>query len=147
MSTETDQRSTILVLEDVEETRDGIEALLKTDGYRVVPARSEAEAVGQAQREPPSLILVCLWGTESAVSSAAARVRASAALSESVPIVIFCSPTLAEGAEMEIGPNIYVIRPDNFDQLRALLRRLLPGRPAIQARIARQGETGGPVHP
>jgi two-component system nitrogen regulation response regulator NtrX len=147
VSTENDQPSTILVLEDVEETRDGIEALLKADGYHVVPARSEAEAIGQAQREPPSLILVSLWGTEAAVIAAAARVRASAALSKSVPIVIFCSPTLAEGAEAEISPNVYLIRPDNFDQLRALLRRLLPDQPAIQGRIGRQGETGGPVHP
>jgi CheY-like chemotaxis protein len=147
MSTETDQRSTILVLEDVEETRDGIEALLTADGYHVVPARSEAEAIGQAQRAQPGLILACLDGTESTVIAAAARVRASGLLSAVVPIVIFCSPALAEGAETEIGQNIYLIRPDNFDQLRALLRRLLPRQPAIQARIGRPGETGGPVHP
>jgi DNA-binding response OmpR family regulator len=129
MSTENDRRSIILVLEDVEEIRDGIEALLKADGYRVIPARSEADALGQARREDPSLILVGLGGAESAVIAAAKRVREGAGLSEDVPIVIFCSPTRPEGVEVEIGLDIYVTRPDNFDQLRALLRRLLPVRP------------------
>jgi DNA-binding response OmpR family regulator len=126
MSTETDRRSIILVVDDVEETRDGIEKLLAADGYHVIPARSEADAIAQARCEPPSLILVSLGGAESAVISAARRVREGAELSEGVPIVIFGSPTRAEGAQVEIGLNIYVTCPDNFDQLRALLRRLLP---------------------
>jgi DNA-binding response OmpR family regulator len=129
MSTESDRRSMILVLEDVEETRDGIEELLKADGYRVIPARTEAGAIGQAGREHPNLILVGLGGTELAVSAAARRVRERAGLSESVPIVILGSPTRPEGAEVEIGFDTYVTCPDNFDQLRALLRRLLPVQP------------------
>jgi CheY-like chemotaxis protein len=129
MSTETDRRSIILVLEDVEETRDGMEKLLTASGYRVIPARSEADAIGQARREHPSLILACLGGAESAVIAAAKRVRDSAGLTEDVPIVVFCSPTRPEGAEVELGLGIYVTCPDNFDQLRALLRRLLPLEP------------------
>jgi len=38
MSTESDRRSIILVLEHVEEIRDGIEKLLAADGYRLIPA-------------------------------------------------------------------------------------------------------------
>ena len=129
MSRENDGRSIILVLEDVEEIRDGIEKLLKADGYRVIPARSEADAIAQAKCEHPSLILVSLGGAEAAVIAAARRVRDGAGLSETVPIVIFGSPTRPEGAEVEIGLDTYVTCPDNFDQLRALLRRLLPVQP------------------
>ena len=129
MSTENDRHPIILVWDDEEETRDGIEKLLAADGYRVIPARSEADAIAQARCEPPSLILVSLDGAEPAVIAAARRVRESAGLSEDVPIVIFGSPTRPEGAEVEIGPGIYVTCPDNFDQLRDLLRRLLPVRP------------------
>ncbi len=50
----------ILVVQDVEETRDGIAKLLKTDGYRVDAAREEDDAVVRAQRERPHLILVNL---------------------------------------------------------------------------------------
>jgi len=39
MNNESDTSSIILVVEDVNETRDGIEKLLKADGYRVTLAR------------------------------------------------------------------------------------------------------------
>src|SRR5919205_3644048 len=50
----------ILVVEDVHETRDGIEKLLKVDGYRVVLARDESDGIENAQRQRPDLILVSL---------------------------------------------------------------------------------------
>jgi DNA-binding response OmpR family regulator len=115
----------ILVIEDVEETRDGIERLLKADGYRVDPVRQEEEAVARAERKRPHLILVSLGGDPTEVIATARRVRARAELGEQVPIVIFCIEALAEGAEVNIGKNIYLTRPDNFNQLRTLITRLL----------------------
>src|SRR5947209_1535177 len=96
----------ILVLEDVEETRDGIEALLKADGYRVDPARHEADGVAKARRERPSLILVSLGGLEADVIATACRIRERAGLGQDVPIVIFSVDTIAEGAEVGIGRNV-----------------------------------------
>ena len=52
----------ILVLEDVNETRDGIEKLLKADGYRVALARDEKEAIESVQRQRPDLILMSVAG-------------------------------------------------------------------------------------
>ncbi len=117
----------ILVVEDVEETRDGIEELLKADGYRVDPARNEEDAVGRARRQRPDLILVCLDGPHLDVIAAAQRIRDRAELSEEVPVVLFCIERVAEGAEVNIGENMYITRPDNFDQLRVLVLRLLHG--------------------
>jgi len=48
----------ILVVEDVHETRDGIEKLLIADGYRVALARDERDAIESVQRTRPDLILV-----------------------------------------------------------------------------------------
>ncbi len=115
----------ILIVDDVEETRDGIESLLKADGYHVSPARHEEEAVARARCEGPDLILVSLGGAPNDVIATAQRIRERAELSGDVPVVIFCSPVIAEGAEVGIGSNVYVTRPDNFDQLRAFLGRLL----------------------
>ena len=50
----------LLVVEDVEEIRDGIVLLLTADGYRVDPARDEEDAVVRATRTPPHLMLVSL---------------------------------------------------------------------------------------
>ena len=117
----------ILVFEDVEETRDGLESLLKADGFRVDPARYEAEAVERARREAPRLILVGIAGSEPAVIATAARIREHAGLGEDVPIVIFSDDTVAEGAEVHIGRNVHLTRPDNFDQLNAFIHKLVNG--------------------
>ncbi len=117
--------SLILVVEDVEETRDGIEELLHADGYRVDPARNEEDAVARAQRQRPDLILVSLGGPEFDVIATARRIRERAGLTEDVPVVVFCITTIPEGAEVEIGKNVYATRPDNFNQLRGFLSRLL----------------------
>jgi DNA-binding response OmpR family regulator len=127
---EDDRTAIVLVADDVEETRDGIEKLLTADGYRVDPARSEDDAVDRARRQPPDLILVSLGGRPIDVIASAARIRYRAELGDGVPVVVFCVPIVDEGAEVEIGCNVYVTRPDNFDQLRAFLGRLLQESPS-----------------
>jgi two-component system response regulator MprA len=115
----------VLVVNDVEETRDGIEKLLSADGYRTDPARNESDAVEKAQRRRPDLVLVSLDGSPVDVIATAARIRQRAELTDKVPVVIFYLPTVEEGAEVDIGSNVHVTWPDNFDQLRALIDRLL----------------------
>ena len=125
MNNESNTNSIILVVEDVSETRDGIEKLLKADGYRVTLARDEKDAIESARREPPNLILVSVAGLPHDVVIAARRIRELAALGENVPVVVFCIAEIDEGDELAIGQNVYITRPDNFNQLRTLLARLL----------------------
>jgi CheY-like chemotaxis protein len=115
----------ILVVDDVEETLNGLESLLRADGYRVDPARDEQEAVRRAKRGSPDLILMSLGRPLSEMIAAAARIRLCAELNPRVPIVFFCIETLPEGAELEVDRNVYGTRPDNFNQLRRFLIRLL----------------------
>lgn len=116
---------TILVVDDIEETRDGIEKLLQVDGYLVEAARHEPEAVERASRKNTDLILVCLGGKPHDVIAAARRIRERAKLGEDVPVVVFCVGDVAEGDEVDMGQNVYLTHPDNFNQLRNLLARLL----------------------
>ena len=114
----------ILVVNDIEETRDSTEKLLIADGYRVDPARNEDDAVDRIHRRRPDLILVSLAGSPVDVIVSVARIRERAGLNKEVPVVIFCLP-IEEGTEVAIGSNVYVTWPDNFDQLRTFLRHLL----------------------
>jgi len=114
----------ILVVEDVHETRDGIEKLLHADGYRVALARDEEDAAESAQRQRPDLILVSLAGLQSEVVVTARRIRERAGIGN-IPVVVFCIGDINEGDEIAIGENMHVTRPDNFNQLRSLLTRLL----------------------
>ena len=119
----------ILVVEDVHETRDGIEKLLKVDGYRVVLARDELDGIESAQRQRPDLILVSLGGSPSDVLGSGRRIRESVAAGDLVPVVIFCFDEIPAGAEVAIGRNVHIAQPDNFNQLRSLLSDLLQRMP------------------
>ncbi len=119
--------SLILVVLDVEETRDGTESLLRANGYRVAPARDEDQAVKAALGEQPNLVLVSLALSQDEVMATGRRLRERAGLSEAVPILIFGVDTIAEGAEVHLGEEIYATSPDNFNQLRVFIYRLLRG--------------------
>ncbi len=125
MYREDDTRLIILVVEDVAETRDGIEKLLKADGYRVAVARDEPDAIESARRKRPDLILVSLAGLPSEVIVTARRIREHSDVGNLVPVVIFCVESICEGDDVAIGDNVHISRPDNFNQLRRLLTRLL----------------------
>jgi CheY-like chemotaxis protein len=115
----------ILVVEDVHETRDGIEKLLKADGYRVSLARDESEAIENAQQNSPDLILVSLAGSPNEIIMTAKRIREAAEQGPQVPVVIFCLEGIDEGEELAIEQNVHLTCPDNFNQLRGLLVRVL----------------------
>lgn len=115
----------ILIVEDVQETRDLIRDLLRHDGYQVDPARDEDEAVELVNRNRPDLILISLGGDPEQVIATALRIRSRGGLGSQIPVVIFSLSTIPQGAEEELEGNIHIIVPDNFNQLRALLRRVV----------------------
>jgi CheY-like chemotaxis protein len=117
----------ILVVEDVQETRDSIKALLTRDGYHVDSSRDEEEALEKIVRQRPDLILISLGGTLEQIVSISQRIRLRGRLGKETPVVIFSLASTQEGAEDELGGNIYVTAPDNFNQLRALLTRVVSG--------------------
>jgi len=124
-TTEDNLPPVILVVEDVHETRDGIETLLMADGYRVAPARDERDAIESAQPTRPDLILVGLAGSTHEVVVSARNIRQRAGVEAHVPVIVFCIEGIDEGDEVEIDENVHLTRSDNFNQLRRLIVRLL----------------------
>ena len=123
----------ILVVEDVDETRYGMEKLLMADGYRVSLARHESEAIESAQQKCPDLILVSLAGSPNDIIMAAERIREAAEVGARVPVVIFWVEGIDEGEEVAIDQNVHLTCPDNFNQLRGLMVRLLSDLRVAQA--------------
>jgi len=136
-----DRPAIILVVEDVHETRDGIETLLTADGYTVAVARDQRDAIDSAQRTTPDLILVGLAGTLREVIFGALSIRQGAALEERVALVVFCAAEIDEGDEVAIGKNVHLTHPDNFNQVRGLIARLL-NENAIAGGIATPAKQG-----
>lgn len=115
----------ILVLHDLQETREAIESFLRKDGYLVYGAADADSAIDRARQHHPDLILVSLAGAPQRVLSESLRVRSQAGLGRQIPIVVLFITTAEEGSELQIGEMLYIALPDNLNQLRALLARLL----------------------
>jgi CheY-like chemotaxis protein len=119
-----EQTPLILVVADVEETRMGIERLLSADRYRVLAVRDSAHLAGPSGISP-DLVLMTLGNDQLDPVALARQVRDAWNLADRVPIIIFALATLEEGAEVKVEPSLYLTHPDNFNQLRNLISRLV----------------------
>ena len=88
----------ILVVEDVHEISDGIEKLLKADGYRIALARDELEAIESARLTRPDLILVNWTGLSGEVLAMVRRIRERLSFGDQIPVV-FWIEDIDEGEE------------------------------------------------
>jgi two-component system, cell cycle response regulator DivK len=120
---------TVMVVEDFEDNRFMMRRLLEMSGYRVLEAVNGEEAVELAKRERPGLILMDLSLPQLDGLAATRRIRQYPELRD-VPIVAVSAHDTADfhADALAAGCNDYVTKPIDFDQLEALLSRLLPKR-------------------
>ncbi|HYE64668.1 MAG TPA: response regulator [Pyrinomonadaceae bacterium] len=118
---------TVMVVEDFEDNRFMMRRLLEMSGYQVLEATNGIEAVEVAKRERPGLILMDLSLPLLDGLAATRRIRQEPELRD-VPIVAVSAHDTADfhADALAAGCNDYVTKPIDFDQLDALLRRLLP---------------------
>jgi CheY-like chemotaxis protein len=118
---------TILVVEDFEDNRFMMRRLLEMSGYHVLEAVNGEEAVDLACSELPNLILMDLSLPQLDGLAATRRIRQYPEL-RNVPIVAVSAHDTADfhADALAAGCNDYVTKPIDFDQLEALLSRLLP---------------------
>jgi CheY-like chemotaxis protein len=117
----------IMVVEDFEDNRFMMRRLLEMSGYHVLEAINGEEAVEIATRERPGLILMDLSLPKLDGLAATRRIRQVPELRQ-VPIVAVSAHDTADfhADALAAGCNDYVTKPIDFDQLEALLKRLLP---------------------
>lgn len=129
MGKETKDGATILLVDDVDEVRAGLKRALEGRGYRVKAACDEFDAIERAQCFRPDLILLELGRTPPLRSvDTGRRIRTDAGAGDGVKVVVYADradATVAEGGEVRLGPNEYVILPETFEQLEDFLGRLL----------------------
>lgn len=120
---------TVMVVEDFEDNRFMMRRLLEMSGYRVLEAVNGEEAVELAHRERPQLILMDLSLPQLDGLAATRRIRQYPDM-KNVPIVAVSAHDTADfhADALAAGCNDYVTKPIDFDQLEALLSRLLPKR-------------------
>ena len=128
-----EQQPIIFLIEVDDETRAVMRANLNRDGYRVLLALDEEDALARACCAScvADLILIDLDALPDAVLDTARRIRAQAGWPDPTPIIVISSvyPQELVGRDVPISATEYVTYLDGPQQLRGLLRHLL-GRPA-----------------
>jgi CheY-like chemotaxis protein len=116
----------LLVVEDFEDSRFMMLRLLEIAGYRVLEASDGEQAVELAVQKRPSLILMDLSLPKLDGLAATRKIRQHKRLGK-VPIVAVSAHDANESRReaLEAGCDEYVTKPIDFDNLSALVKRLL----------------------
>ncbi|HTI99963.1 MAG TPA: response regulator [Dongiaceae bacterium] len=129
----------ILIVDDREDSRYYLDTLLKNSGYEVIAAANGAEALQQARRQPPQLIVSDLLMPVMDGFSLLREWRADAQL-QAVPFIVYTA-TYTDPKDEELalglGADGFILKPAEPEELLARVREVLErprdatrGRPA-----------------
>ena len=121
--------ATVFLLEEDDETRRPLVRNLRRYGYRVVVAFDEEDALEKVSGHVPAdLVLLNLVGksTEEALDIGR-RVRAHAKYDGHTPLVVMAERygEDLEGTDVNAGGNDWITYPEDAEQLRRLIDRLI----------------------
>ncbi len=125
-----ENRRTILLVEEDDETRRVLRANLQTYGYRVLLALDEEDAfdrVGGGGAEADLVLINLVGEAPEAALAAGRRIRAHAKYDGRMPLVVMAEKygKELEGTDVNVSGNDWITYPEDHDQLRNLLARLL----------------------
>ncbi|HYP00224.1 MAG TPA: response regulator [Pyrinomonadaceae bacterium] len=126
MAEQENSKMTVLVVEDFADNRFMMRKLLEMSGYEVVEAVDGKEAVEMAESSRPDLILMDLSLPRLDGLDATRRIRELDGLGR-VPIVAVSAHDTNDfhADALAAGCNEYVTKPIDFDELDALVKKLL----------------------
>ncbi|MEP6921707.1 MAG: response regulator [bacterium] len=118
--------TSVLLVEDTEDNRVMMRRLLELSGYRVSEAINGAEAVKNAERVSPQIILMDLSLPIIDGLAATRRIRALPNLKD-VPIIAVSAHDTADfhADALAAGCNAYLTKPIDFVELEEVIERLL----------------------
>jgi two-component system cell cycle response regulator DivK len=118
----------LLVVEDNEESREGLSRHLKRKGYEVLTAADGQQAVGTASAESPDLILMDMSLPVLDGWEATRRLKADSA-TRGIPVIALTAHAMAGDREkaLEAGCDEYETKPVEFARLLDKVRALLGG--------------------
>ena len=121
----------ILMVEPDDETRPLLKYNLKSQGYRVIAALDEEDAIERMMGKfhCPDLILLNQFGQSiEETVDVGRRICMISGLPKDIPIVIVAERygTDLEGKDVQVGDREYVSYPEDGQQLMDLLQKLCP---------------------
>ena len=118
---------TILIADDSRDSREMMQVLLESKGYRVLAADNGVRAVEVAVKNHPDAVLLDLQLPKMDGLSVTRSLR-QLPVFKSVPIIMLTGhdPNRYRQAAIDAGCDAYLLKPINFDGLQATLDRLVP---------------------
>ena len=114
--------TTILVVEDFDETRSMLRLSMELSGYSVVEAINGRQAVEVARRERPDVILMDIGLPVMDGCKATRLIREDKALRNVAIVAVSANATAEYRVEaLAAGCDEYVTKPIDFDHLKALI--------------------------
>jgi len=135
MSQRFEKQPTIFLVEEDDDTRPILKRNLREQGYHVIIALDEEDALERVEggRTVYGLLLVNVVGVqpEEALESAR-RIHRRAEMDSKTPIVVIAEKygKEMEGKDVEVDENEFVTYPEDGAQLHELIARLIPPAPA-----------------
>ena len=119
-------KARVLLVEDTEDNRVMMRRLLEMSGYCVMEAVNGVEAVTQAEREVPQIILMDLSLPLIDGLAATRRIRQLSSLKDVPIIAVSAHDTLDFHAEALVaGCDAYITKPIDYGELEGLIESLL----------------------
>jgi DNA-binding response OmpR family regulator len=130
MSTGRENQRTIFLVEEDDDTRPILKHNLQADGYRVIVALDEEDALGRVDggHVRADLVLVNLVGKSPAEAlEVGRRIRERAKYDGHTPLVVLAEKygPESEGTDVNAGGNDWATYPADHEQIKNLLSRLL----------------------
>jgi CheY-like chemotaxis protein len=125
LMTKSENEVSVLLVEDTEDNRMMMRRLLELSGYRVSEAVNGVEAVKEAERETPNIILMDLSLPIVDGLAATRRIRQLPDLSE-VPIIAVSAHDTADfhAEALAAGCDAYITKPIDYTELEDLITDL-----------------------
>ena len=122
----TEERTRILVVDDVPDNVDILDARLSSRGYDVVTATNGQEALDRVHGEAPHLILCDVMMPVIDGFEVSRRIKSDTTL-PFIPIILVTAKDTAEDIVegLEAGADDYISKPYNFKELEARVRAML----------------------
>ena len=123
-------QATIFLVEEDDDTRPLLKRNLQSYGYRVIVALDEEDAMERvgSGHVPADLVLINLVGKLPAeILASGRRIREHAKYDGHTPLIVMAEKYGAdlEGTDEHVGGNDWITYPEDADQLKNLLARLL----------------------
>jgi DNA-binding response OmpR family regulator len=115
----------ILLVEDDLQLRLTIQSLLELEGYAVATAADGQEALEQARRQRPSLVLLD-WGLP-ILNGAEVATGIHQSYADAVPIVLLTADGRSAEKARQVRARDYLNKPFELEELVTIVRRALDG--------------------